>query len=144
MIPAEICDAASAAANNCRSTAYLGHFPIRARPGPPGWFVSVHPLGQARPGRPPSVARKPIFTHSPPCRHAWRRSALRDEFRDNTVTQSVSKVDNYFPGFLDHHFASPRQKAIKRSPSSQLFLAAVAESVFITDRLSVRPTERTC
>ena len=44
-----------------------------------GWFVSVHPLG------PPSVARKPIFTRSPPCRHAWRRSALRDEFRDNTV-----------------------------------------------------------
>ena len=61
------------------------------------------------------------------------------------TTQSLTcKSDNYFPGFLDHHFASPCQKAIKRSPSSQLFLAAVAESVFITDRLSVRPTERTC
>ena len=34
MIPAEICDAA---ANNCRSTAYLGHFPSEV-----GWFVSVH------------------------------------------------------------------------------------------------------
>ena len=40
---------------------------------------------RASAGRPPSVARKPIFTRSPPCRHAWRRSALRDEFRDNTV-----------------------------------------------------------
>ena len=61
-----------------------------------------------------------------------------------SLTCKSETMDNYFPGFLDHHFASPCQKAIKRSPSSQLFLAAVAESVFITDRLSVRPTERTC
>ena len=110
-----------------------------------GLSLCIHSGKPASAGRPPSVARNPIFTRSPPCRHAWRRSALRDEFRDNTsLTRKSETIDNYFPEFLDHHFASPCQKAIKRSPSSQLFLAAATESVFITDRLSVRPTERTC
>ena len=101
--------------------------PGEARPGPPGWFVSVHPLG------PPSVARKPIFTRSPPCRHAWRGGDQLFGMSFVTTQSLTCKSDNYFPGFLDHHFASPCQKAIKRSPSSQLFLAAVAESVFITE-----------
>ena len=40
VIPTEICDAT--AANNCRSTAYLGHFPIRAvPPRQVGWLVGL-------------------------------------------------------------------------------------------------------